>query len=211
MKNAQNIFILAQVLALAGISFLVYSLYQQATTLKNQSESLTRNQEAITTLSNRLDNTISYMDQMATMQQEQEKLMKPLETGTKAPEFALYNQNNELVSLADYKGKKVTLFFSQKGCQYCEEFYPVINKFAQTHGNETEILILQANASVAENKQFKKEQQIIPTLLHTDGTELVNFKVFQTPTTVIVDADGNIQATGVAQNMEELTALFEQG
>ena len=55
-----------------------------------------------------------------------------LETGTKAPEFKLLNQEGKEVSLADYKGKKVILYFYSKdntaGCtkQACSfaELYP---------------------------------------------------------------------------------------
>ncbi|MEM6830493.1 MAG: redoxin domain-containing protein [Bacteroidota bacterium] len=204
MKNTQVILIATRLFSLAAIAFFAYTLHRQ-------SEVLQENQAALTALSGRLSTTISYMDEMALLQEQQEELMKPLAAGTQAPDFALSNQDNELVSLADYKGKKVTLFFSQKGCQYCESFYPVINEFAEKHGEETEILIVQANASVAENKQLKEEKNIIPSVLHTDGTELADFKVFQTPTTIIIDAAGKIQATGSALSMEDLTALYEQG
>ena len=37
-----------------------------------------------------------------------------LETGTKAPAFTLPDQNGEIRSLADYKGKKVILYFYPK-------------------------------------------------------------------------------------------------
>lgn len=55
-----------------------------------------------------------------------------LETGMKAPEFKLLNQEGKEVSLADYKGKKVILYFYSKdntaGCtkQACSfaELYP---------------------------------------------------------------------------------------
>ena len=55
-----------------------------------------------------------------------------LELGTKAPEFTLFNQDGEEVSLSDFKGKKVVLYFYSKdntaGCtkQACgfAEIYP---------------------------------------------------------------------------------------
>lgn len=83
-----------------------------------------------------------------------------LETGIKAPEFTLPDQNGELHSLADYRGKKVILYFYPKdntaGCtkQACgfRDLYPLFTekgaviigiskdtvkshkKFAETHG-----------------------------------------------------------------------------
>lgn len=83
-----------------------------------------------------------------------------LETGTKAPDFSLQDQNGVLHSLSDYRGKKVVLYFYPKdmtsGCtaQACSfrDFYPQFmekgavvlgvspdtvashKKFEQTHG-----------------------------------------------------------------------------
>ncbi len=37
-----------------------------------------------------------------------------LETGTKAPEFNLPDQNGQMLSLSDYKGQKVILYFYPK-------------------------------------------------------------------------------------------------
>ena len=37
-----------------------------------------------------------------------------LETGTKAPDFTLYDQNGSAVTLSDYLGKKVVLYFYPK-------------------------------------------------------------------------------------------------
>ena len=55
-----------------------------------------------------------------------------LEIGTKAPEFSLPDQNGEMHSLRDYKGRKVVLYFYPKdmtaGCtaQACgfRDLYP---------------------------------------------------------------------------------------
>lgn len=55
-----------------------------------------------------------------------------LEAGTKAPDFTLLDKNNKEVSLSDFKGKKVILYFYSKdntaGCtkQACSfaELYP---------------------------------------------------------------------------------------
>ena len=59
-----------------------------------------------------------------------------LETGTKAPEFTLPDQNGVMHSLSDYRGKKVILYFYPKdntsGCtkQACSfrDLYPLFNE-----------------------------------------------------------------------------------
>ena len=40
--------------------------------------------------------------------------MKTLQAGDKAPQFSLQNQNDETVSLADFAGKKVLVYFYPK-------------------------------------------------------------------------------------------------
>ena len=40
--------------------------------------------------------------------------MNPLKQGENAPHFTLLNQRNEAISLADFKGKKVLLYFYPK-------------------------------------------------------------------------------------------------
>lgn len=40
--------------------------------------------------------------------------MSPVSAGTPAPEFSLQNQNDETISLADFKGKKVLVYFYPK-------------------------------------------------------------------------------------------------
>ena len=66
-----------------------------------------------------------------------------LEPGMKAPEFTLKNQEGKEVSLSDYRGKKVILYFYSKdntaGCtnQACSfaELYPA---FIEKNGFYTE-------------------------------------------------------------------------
>ena len=40
--------------------------------------------------------------------------MKTLQAGDKAPQFSLQNQNDETVSLSDFAGKKVLVYFYPK-------------------------------------------------------------------------------------------------
>ena len=62
--------------------------------------------------------------------------MKKLKVGDQAPNFSLLNENNEKVSLSDYSGKKIVLYFYPKdltpGCtkQACNisENYSVLLK-----------------------------------------------------------------------------------
>ncbi|MDO4788114.1 MAG: thioredoxin-dependent thiol peroxidase [Johnsonella sp.] len=66
-----------------------------------------------------------------------------LEIGSKAPEFSLPDQNNHMVSLSDFRGKKVILYFYPKddtpgctaqACNFTERFPQIAEKGAVVLG-----------------------------------------------------------------------------
>lgn len=94
-----------------------------------------------------------------------------LEIGTKAPDFALPDQNGEMHSLSDYKGQKVILYFYPKdntpGCtqQACNfgELYPQFQEKGAA-------VIGISKDSVASHKKFEEKYSLPFTLL--SDTEL---------------------------------------
>ena len=89
-----------------------------------------------------------------------------LEIGTKAPEFTLPDQNGEMKSLADFRGKKVVLYFYPKdmtaGCtkQACAfgELYP---QFMEKGA----VVLGVSKDSVASHKKFEEKYGLPFTLL----------------------------------------------
>lgn len=100
-----------------------------------------------------------------------------LEKGTKAPEFSLPDENGEIRSLADYKGKKLILYFYPKdntpGCtkQACgfAELYPQFNE------KGVEVIGISKD-SVASHKKFKDKYSLPFTIL--SDTELETIKAY---------------------------------
>ncbi len=97
-----------------------------------------------------------------------------LEIGTKAPAFSLPDQNGEMHSLADYKGKKVILYFYPKdntaGCtkQACGfgELYP---QFLEKGA----VVIGVSKDSVASHKKFEEKYGLPFTLLSDTEKEVI--------------------------------------
>ena len=97
-----------------------------------------------------------------------------LETGTKAPEFTLPDQNGEMRSLADYKGHKVILYFYPKdntpGCtkQACGfgELYPQFQE-------KGAVVIGVSKDSVASHKKFEEKYGLPFTLLSDTEKEVI--------------------------------------
>ena len=89
-----------------------------------------------------------------------------LEIGTKAPEFTLPDQNGDMHSLSDYKGRKVVLYFypkdstpgcTKQACGFSELLPHFIEKGAVVLGVSKD--------SVASHKKFEEKYGLAFTLL----------------------------------------------
>lgn len=145
-----------------------------------------------------------------------------LETGIKAPSFSLPDQNGEMHSLEDYKGKKVILYFYPRdntpGCskQACgfRDLYP---QFMEKDA----VVIGVSKDSVASHKKFEEKYQLPFTILSdTELTCIQAYDVWQEKnmygkktmgvvrTTYLIDEDGTIvKAFGkvkAAENAEQM-------
>ena len=130
-----------------------------------------------------------------------------LETGIKAPDFTLPDQNGENRSLSDYRGKKVILYFYSKdmtsGCtkQACSfgELYPQFEE-------KGAVVIGVSKDSVASHKKFEEKYGLPFTLL--SDTELSVIQAYDVwkeknnygkmtmgvvRTTYLIDEDGVIE------------------
>ena len=132
-----------------------------------------------------------------------------LETGTKAPEFTLADQNGEMHSLSDYRGQKVILYFYPKdstaGCtkEACgfRDRYPDIRE-------KGAVILGVSKDSVKSHKNFEEKQELPFTLLSDPDKEVIQlYDVWQEKTmygkkvfgversTYLIDEDGVIIKT----------------
>jgi peroxiredoxin Q/BCP len=94
--------------------------------------------------------------------------------GSKAPTFKLKNQNGETVSLGDYQGKRVVLYFYPKddtsGCtkEACS-FRDVFPKFGKLNA---EIFGVSAD-SVESHKKFAQKYKLPFTLLSDESKKMI--------------------------------------
>ena len=89
-----------------------------------------------------------------------------LEVGTKAPDFTLPDQNGNMHSLSDYRGKKVILYFypkdntpgcTKQACGFAERYPKFTDKGAVVLGISKD--------SVASHKKFEEKYGLPFTLL----------------------------------------------
>ena len=97
-----------------------------------------------------------------------------LEIGTKAPEFTLPNQNGEMRSLSDFRGKKVVLYFypkdmtsgcTKQACSFAELYPQFMEKGAVVLGVSKD--------TVASHKKFEEKYGLPFTLLSDTEKEVL--------------------------------------
>ncbi|MDR3593407.1 thioredoxin-dependent thiol peroxidase [Clostridium sp.] len=104
-----------------------------------------------------------------------------LEVGTKAPQFNLLNQDGKAVSLLDFKGKKVVLYFYSKdntagctkqACGFAERYPDFLEKGAEVIGVSKD--------SVESHRKFADKYNLTFTLLSdTDKTVIEAYDVWK--------------------------------
>ncbi|MDB5246280.1 MAG: thiol peroxidase, Bcp-type [Segetibacter sp.] len=133
--------------------------------------------------------------------------MSELQEGNKAPDFKGVDQNGNEISLSDFKGKKVVLYFYPKddtpGCtaQACnlrDNYHDLINKGFQVIGVSTD--------SVKSHKKFEDKFQLPFPLIADEEKKIVeqyevwgeknfmgNTSMGTIRTTFLIDEEGNIK------------------
>lgn len=114
------------------------------------------------------------MEPGRTPKEKRKEVNVMLEPGTKAPDFALRDQNGQIRKLTEYRGRKVVLYFYPKdntaGCskQACgfAELYP--------HFQEKDAVVIGVSKdSVASHKRFEEKYSLPFTLLSDPELEVI--------------------------------------
>ena len=97
-----------------------------------------------------------------------------LNTGDTAPSFSLKNQENETVSLQDFKGKKVLVWFFPKASTpgWTVQGQGLRDEFQKFQDNDVEILGMSAD-SVKAQKSFCDKQEFPFSLLSDPSKETI--------------------------------------
>ena len=97
-----------------------------------------------------------------------------LKTGTKAPDISLPDQNGRQVSLKDFAGKKILLYFYPKdntpGCTRQAAGYSSLREEFEARGA---VILGVSKDSVASHKKFEEKQNLRITLLSDPEREAI--------------------------------------
>lgn len=97
-----------------------------------------------------------------------------LQVGTKAPDFTLPDQNGEMHSLKDYRGKKLLLYFYPKdntsGCTKQAIAYSSLKGDFEKKGIT---VVGVSKDSVASHKRFEEKQDLTITILSDEEKKVI--------------------------------------
>ena len=120
-----------------------------------------------------------------------------------APDFTVYDRDNNEVHLSDFVGKPVVLNFWASWCVPCQGEMPDFDEVYTELGEEVQFLMVNMTTSTRESLEnavaFIDEQgYTLPVFYDLDGDAAATYGVYSLPTTYFIDAGGYgvAQATG---------------
>jgi peroxiredoxin len=133
-----------------------------------------------------------------------------LRAGAPAPTFALPDVDGKTVSLAEYRGRKVLLVFSDPHCGPCEALLPELVRLDREHrGNNLQVLVV-GRGDPAENRSKSREHGLeFPVVVQKGWKLSKQYGIFATPVAFLVSEDGVIERD-VARGRDEIIALAER-
>jgi peroxiredoxin len=130
-----------------------------------------------------------------------------LKAGTVAPEFQLPRLGGGELSLADLRGWRVLLVFSDPECGPCEELAPRLQKMHQER-TDLQVVVVSRRGVDANRAKAAKLGLSFPIVLQRQWEISREYGMFATPIGYLIDERGII-AREVAVGVEPILALVE--
>ncbi len=116
--------------------------------------------------------------------------------GKPAPAFSLPSLDGHMVSLTDYRGKKVLIVYWASWCSPCKAEMPALNRLYRGAAGTNfafEILAVSVDEDRAEAEKFVRENSMpFPVLLDPGQKTVDRFHVESVPSMIVVDSSGTI-------------------
>jgi peroxiredoxin len=128
-----------------------------------------------------------------------------LRSGTPAPVFRLPRIDGGELSLADYRGRRVLLVFSDPGCAPCQTLAADLERI---HRERPDLQVLMVSRSGLEANREKAAEHglTFPIVLQRHWEISRQYGMFATPIAYLIDEEGTIAAE-VAVGSEEILTL----
>ncbi|WP_188112203.1 redoxin domain-containing protein [Aquimarina sp. RZ0] len=130
-----------------------------------------------------------------------------IDVGSQAPNFKLKNTEGDITTLKELPEGKKLLVFSSQNCPHCKDFYPKLGQFAKANKNVS-IIIIQANASLSDIKQFSETSKYNFKILQANSDVFYDYNISATPTSILLDTNNAVLNSGVVGSYEQIEQLF---
>ncbi len=134
-----------------------------------------------------------------------------LKAGVPAPAFQLPDIHGRLVSLKDYRGRRVLLVFSDPHCGPCDELGPQLASLHREHSENGLAFIMAGRGEAAENRRKVEQHGIrFPVVIQEKWRLSKQYAIFTTPVAFLIGKDGVI-LKDVAIGPAAIVALAQEG
>jgi peroxiredoxin len=128
-----------------------------------------------------------------------------LKAGTPAPDFRLPRPDGGELSLADYRGRRVLLVFSDPECGPCDQLAPQLERLHRERA-DLQVLMVSRRDPEANRRKAAELGLTFPVALQKSWEVSLRYGIFATPVGYLIDEQGII-AADVAQGVEPILAL----
>jgi peroxiredoxin len=132
-----------------------------------------------------------------------------LKAGTPAPDFRLPRIDGGELSLADFRGERVLLVFSDPNCGPCDELAPQLQEIHLRQA-ELQVLLVSRRDVEANCAKATKLELTFPIVLQKQWEVSLKYAMFATPIGYLIDEQG-ILASDVAVGVGPILALVGEG
>ena len=134
-----------------------------------------------------------------------------LKAGTPAPIFRLPDLQGRMVSLEEYRGRRVLLVFSDPQCGPCDALAPHLSRLHQEHENNGLALVLVGRGDEEENRRKAEQFGLrFPVVLQEKWKLSKEYGIFATPVAFLISKEGVIEKD-VAVGRDAILALAQDG
>ena len=138
-----------------------------------------------------------------------------IKPGTIAPDFTLPEIRSGVISLKEYRGRRVLLVFSDPHCGPCTQLAPYLVRSHRRRRTSEAAIVVIGRGDPGENRQKAQEQGFEFPVVVQDGWKLSRqYGIFMTPAAFFIDEDGRILrpvAVGAGQIRNLLYEEFPPG
>jgi peroxiredoxin len=130
-----------------------------------------------------------------------------LKAGTRAPSFRLPDLGGRMLSLDDYRGRRLLLVFSDPNCGPCEAVGADLADFYRGDDRDGLEVVMVSRGDLEENRRAAKRKGLeFPVVLQPGWKVSRDYGIFSTPVAFLVDEQGVI-ARNVAKGRHEVMSL----